>query len=93
MYPRKREMDSNWGMHLTHLHKLFLLSVTRVGFQTLKFRKRKEKYFSHTIVCGATRANHFLCNWKHCRSEEGRRALKWEGRGARSGQRNSSGRF
>ena len=47
-------MDSNWGMHLTYLHKLFLLSVTSplCYFPDLEIQKEEGDVFFHTsIVC------------------------------------------
>ena len=58
-------------VHLTHLHKLFLLCVTSplCYFPDLEIQKEEEVFFTHQL--SVNRANRFLCNRKYCYSEEG----------------------
>ena len=57
-------------MHLTNLHKLFLLSVTSplCYFPDLEIQKEEEVFFTQLSV---NIANNFLCNQQYCYSEEG----------------------
>jgi len=81
-------------VHLTNLHKLFLLSVTSplCYFPDLEIQKEEEVFFIHQLSVNI--ANHFLCNQKYCYSEEGMGSVR-SGRAEEQGRcgRNSSGRF
>ena len=80
-------------VHLTHLHKLFLLCVTSplCYFPDLEIQKEEEVFFTHQL--SVNRANRFLCNRKYCYSEEGMGRVR-SGRAEEQDLcgRNSSGR-